>query len=89
VWEKIKSWGKKPFRTLRSKLVFSFLLVVLVEGPRPSSSASAWWGIRSLPRRTRKSSTTSPPRGSSTRKNSTASRMWLNLTAKRISSSAR
>jgi len=32
VWEKIKSWGKWPFGTLRSKLVFSFLLVVLVGG---------------------------------------------------------
>ena len=32
MWEKIKSWGKWPFGTLRSKLVFSFLLVVLVGG---------------------------------------------------------
>ncbi len=32
MWEKIKSWGKWPFGTLRSKLVFSFLLVVLAGG---------------------------------------------------------
>jgi two-component system NtrC family sensor kinase len=32
VWEKIQFWVKRPFRTLRSKLVFSFLLVVLVGG---------------------------------------------------------
>ena len=41
MWEKIKSWGKRPFRTLRSKLVFSFLLVVLVGG-----TASIVIGIR-------------------------------------------
>ncbi len=41
MWEKIKSWGKWPFRTLRSKLVFSFLLVVLVGG-----TASIIIGIR-------------------------------------------
>jgi two-component system NtrC family sensor kinase len=32
VWEKIKFWGKWPFGTLRSKLVFSFLLIVLAGG---------------------------------------------------------
>lgn len=32
MWEKIKFWGKWPFRTLRSKLVLSFLLVVLAGG---------------------------------------------------------
>jgi two-component system, NtrC family, sensor kinase len=32
VWEKLKFWSRIPFRTLRSKLVFSFLLIVLVGG---------------------------------------------------------
>ncbi len=32
MWEKIKFWGKWPFGTLRSKLVFSFLLIVLAGG---------------------------------------------------------
>jgi len=41
VWEKIKFWGKWPFGTLRSKLVFSFLLIVLVGG-----TASIVIGIR-------------------------------------------
>jgi len=41
VWEKIKFWGKWPFRTLQSKLVFSFLLIVLAGG-----TASIIIGIR-------------------------------------------
>ena len=41
MWEKLKFWGKWPFRTLLSKLVFSFLLVVLAGG-----TASIIIGIR-------------------------------------------
>jgi two-component system NtrC family sensor kinase len=36
VWEEFKFWGKWPFRTLRSKLVFSFLLVVFAGGAASS-----------------------------------------------------
>lgn len=32
MWEKIKFWGRMRFQTLRSKLVFSFLLIVLAGG---------------------------------------------------------
>jgi two-component system, NtrC family, sensor kinase len=41
MWEKIKFWGRMRFRTLRSKLVFSFLLIVLAGG-----TASMVIGIR-------------------------------------------
>jgi two-component system NtrC family sensor kinase len=41
MWEKIKFWGRMRFRTLRSKLVFSFLLIVLAGG-----TASIVIGIR-------------------------------------------
>jgi two-component system, NtrC family, sensor kinase len=41
MWEKIKFWGRMRFQTLRSKLVFSFLLIVLAGG-----TASIIIGIR-------------------------------------------
>jgi two-component system NtrC family sensor kinase len=41
MWEKIKFWGQMRFQTLRSKLVFSFLLIVLAGG-----TASIIIGIR-------------------------------------------